>query len=77
MVSDYMTASFVSSEDLGCRERTLAGLNALLPRVIKLRVANVSALLEPIAAANTATRLARFFDSAAIGARSCRRGCCF
>ena len=36
IVSDYMTASIVSSEDSTSQERTLAGLDTLVPRVTKL-----------------------------------------
>ena len=46
---------------------TFAGLNALEPRVIKLRVAGISAVLEPSTAASATTEFAEFFIVAALG----------
>ena len=48
------------------RELTSAGLDALGPCVLKLRVAGVAALLEPSTAAEAATHFANFV-SAALG----------
>ena len=58
------------------RKRTFAGLDALTPGVLKLRIAGVSALLEPITTAYAATALAGFLDDATLGACStdCRCG---
>ena len=56
------------------RKRTFAGLDALTPGVLKLWIAGVSALLEPITTAHAATALTGFLDLTAIGAHSCYHG---
>ena len=47
---------------------TLAGLDALEPRVIEVRVAGISAVLVPSTTANTTTEFAGFLVFAALGA---------
>ena len=47
--------------------RCFAGLNALVPRVIKLGVTGTSAVSEPRTTATTATKFPRFRDDAAFG----------
>ena len=47
-----------------------AGLNALVPRVIKFCVTSTSAVSEPRTAATTTTNFARFFNGAAF--RTCK-----
>ena len=56
------------------RRRTFAGLDALTPSVLKLGIAGVSALFEPITTAHAATALTRFLDRTAIGTHSCYHG---
>ena len=52
---------------------TLAGLNAFEPRVIKVKVARVTAIFEPSATSITTTNLAKFVGTAL---RACVRGSC-
>ena len=55
-----------------------AGLDTLVPRVIKLGVTRTSAVSEPRTTATAATDFARFRDDAAFGAYGTngrRRGC--
>ena len=62
---------------VGLRPR-FAGLDALIPRVIKLGVTSTSAVLEPRTTATAATDFPRFYDDAAFGAYradGCSRGC--
>ena len=51
-------------------ERTCAGLDALGPCVIKLRVAGISALFDPSTAGSATTAFAGFLDCAALGTRT-------
>ena len=57
------------------RKLALSDFNTFAPRVIKLGVAGIPAVLEPIAAANTATEFAGFLECAALGARGTRCLC--
>jgi len=50
-------------------ERTFAGTNALEPRMIKICVAGISALLEPSATWSTTTALPGFLVRAALDTR--------
>ena len=50
----------------------LTDFNTFRPRVLELGVAGIPAVLEPIAAPNTATEFAAFLDRAALGARGTR-----
>ena len=45
-----------------------AGLDALVPRVMKLGVTSTSAVFEPRTTATATTSFARFFDDTAFGA---------
>ena len=61
---------------------TFAGLNALRPRVIEVRVTGTSALLKPSTTATTAIALAGFRDDATLGTYRCggdghHRALCF
>ena len=67
--------------DVHSTELTFAGLNALNPRMIEVFVTDISAFLEPTAAARTTTESPGFLESAALGALlasnpgyTCRRG---
>ena len=51
------------------REQTFAGIDALTPRVIEIRVAEIATLLEPSTATSATTELAGSLDGAALGAR--------
>ena len=51
-----------------CRELTFAGLDALGPRVIKLRVAFIAAVVKPRTSRSTATSLFGFLGGTALGA---------
>ena len=53
---------------------TFAGLKALKPRVIKVGVTFISALLEPSATTSATTQLAGFRAGAALG--TCGTDCC-
>ena len=61
---------------------TFAYLSALEPRVTKIVVASITAILKPRAAASTTTAFAGFIDSTTLGApvgaaydECCRCGC--
>ena len=56
---------------------TFTGLDALEPRVIKLWVADVSTIVEPGTAANTAALFAGFLYGAALRARGTGTGICW
>ena len=56
-------------------ESHFAGLYTLVPRVLKLCVANTSAIFEPITAATTTTLFAGFFNASAFAAYW-THGCC-
>ena len=62
------TYSYSTTHELTTHELTFAGLDALVPCVIKLRVAGISAVLEPTASA-TATRGFAGFVGGALGTR--------
>ena len=49
---------------------TFAGLDALEPRVIKLRVAGIATLVEPCAAASAAAELAGLAKGCALSTRT-------
>ena len=73
----YPPARLIQSDKLTC-----ASLEALEPCVIKVWVARISAVVEPIAATSAATELAGFLDDtalrtflAAYAGYACRRGC--
>ena len=51
---------------------TFAGLKALKPRVIEVRVANISALLKPSTTTSATTELTGFRAGTALG--TCRHG---
>ena len=53
--------------------RTFTRLHAFAPRVNKLRVAGIAALLEPRTAASATRELARYFVRGTFGARRNRR----
>ena len=57
-----------TNTNLTCRELTCAGLDALGPRVIKLRVAFIATFVKPSTAASTTTQLVEFLDDTALGA---------
>ena len=57
-------------------KRTLAGLGALRPGVVKLRVAVVSTLIEPSTARSATTDFAGFLESGTLGACGRRSGLC-
>ena len=59
-------------------ELTLAGLNALSPRVTKVRVPGISTFVEPSATASATTAFAGVVDGAALGAHAIdyRHGWC-
>ena len=52
-----------------CRAQTFAGLDAINPRVIKLRVAEIATFVDPSPPINATTELAGSLDGAALGAR--------
>ena len=54
-------------------ELTVAGLDALLPRIIKLVVAGIAAVVEPSTAASATAGLAGLLDGAAL--RTYRNDC--
>ena len=60
------TVNLMADECLESRS-CFAGLDALVPRVIKFCVASTSAVSEPRTAASATTRFARSFNSAAFG----------
>ena len=49
------------------RELTFAGLEAIEPRVLKVRVTDIATFLEPSTAASTTTGVARFLVGATLG----------
>ena len=49
-------------------EHTFAGLDALEPRVVEVRVTGISAVLEPSTTANTTAEFTGFLVFAALGA---------
>ena len=73
----YPPARLTQSNELTC-----ACLDTFEPCMIKVWVARISAVVEPIAATSTATELAGFLDDTALGTLfaayagyACRRGC--
>ena len=68
----------MSADDCLGLYQCFAGLDAFIPRVIKLGVTITSAVSEPRTTATAATNFLRFHDDTAFGAyrtNSCRRGC--
>ena len=57
-----------TNTNLICRELTCAGLDALGPRVIKLRVAFITTFFKPRTTRSTATPLFGFLGGTALGA---------
>ena len=65
-MASYPTKCMPQSSD--SLQLTFAGLDALSPCMIKLYVADISAVLEPSTPTSTAAKLARLFSSPALGA---------
>ena len=55
--------------DSTTRGLTLARLDAVIPRMIELRVAGISAFVVPSTAFSTAAKFAGFFQGATLGTR--------
>ena len=72
------TNAFLSSNDCLGECPCFAGLDTLVPRVLKFCVARTSTDFEPRTSATTTTAFAGFPDGAACGARGndCRRRVC-
>ena len=62
-------------DDLGLR-MCFAGLDSLVPRVIRVCVVSTSAVFEPRTSATATTSLARFVDGAAFGTYGTVHRCC-
>ena len=78
----YSITHELTTHELTIRELTFAGLDALEPCVIKLRVAGISALFDPSTAGSATTAFAGFLDRAALRtltriSRSWSHGVCF